>query len=109
MRTPFAPHAGGHSLGCYVLSDATDGIDVQPKDVGHVHTCRQLGIDQLGHHQPPRGAVIRRPLDQRHRPQKNRMTPALRFLEQAQPAAKQDARRRNVVQPRQLIQRWPGG
>jgi hypothetical protein len=82
---------------------------VQPENVGHVHTCRQLGIHQLGHHQPPRRTVVDCPLEQRHWPQKDRVVPALRFFQQAQPAAEEDARYRQVVQPRQLIQRLPSG
>ena len=109
MRTPFARHAGSDSLSRHVLGDAADGIDVQPENVGHLHSRRQLGIDQLGDHQAPRGVIVRRPIEQRDRSQKDGVTPTLGFPKQAQPATEENARRRRVVQPRLLIERGPGG
>ena len=91
------------------MSDEADCIDVQPEHTGNLLTRRELGIYQLGHHQPPRSSIVIAPLEQRHRSQKDGLTAALRIFEQPQPATKEDARCRYVVQPWPLIQSLPGG
>ena len=64
MRTPFAPDAGSDTLCRYPLGNPADGIDVQPENTSHFHTCGKLGIHQLRNYQPPRGAVVLSPLEQ---------------------------------------------
>ena len=103
MRTPFAPNAGRDTLCRHVLRNPANGVDVQPEHTGHFHSRRELGIYQLGHHQPPRSSIVIAPLEQRHRSQKDSVTAALRIFEQPQPATKEDARCRYVVQPWLLI------
>jgi hypothetical protein len=92
----------------HLLSDPTHGVDVQPKHARYFHPRRQLGIDHLGHHQPPCRAIVVAPLEQRHRRQKDGVAAALRIFEQAQPATEEEPRRRSVYQSRLLIERWPG-
>ena len=109
MRTTFAVHAGGDSMRGYALRNPADGIEVQSKNPSHLHACRQLGIHQLGHHQPPSGTVVLCPLEQGHGAQKDGVTAILRIPQQAEPATEQDARRRWLAQPRLLIERQSGG
>ena len=76
------PHAGGDSLSRHLQDNPADRIDVQTEDTGHLHTRGELGIHQLGHHQPSRGGVVWRPLEQRNRPQKDRVMPAVCITKQ---------------------------
>ena len=65
-RTPFVAHAGGDSLTCHLLGNPADGIDMEPEHTRHFHTRRQLGVDDLGYHQPSRRPIVLRPLEERH-------------------------------------------
>jgi hypothetical protein len=51
--------------------------------VSHFHSRRQLGIYQLGDHHTPRGAIVLRPVEQRHSPEKDGMTATLHLPKQA--------------------------
>jgi hypothetical protein len=96
-------HAGRHSLSCHLLSNPTDGIDMQPEHTRHFHARRQLGIDDLGDYQSSRSRIVLRPLKQRHGPHKHRRMPAVCIAQQPQAAPEQHAWRRTLTQSRWLM------